>query len=138
MRAAIECFLLGAILVALFWVFKSNLEVQSEIHFQRGQMNDYARELNAVNGSLSKAVQDYTDRNARFEATGYTANVLEDGRVEVTFLRNLGPKDPEHPKKGNDWAEVRTVILPAWMWAQVTAEAALKLGFEALEKKGAK
>ena len=138
MRAAIECFLLGAILVALFWVFKSNLEVQSEIHFQRGQMNDYARELNAVNGSLSKAVQAYNDRNARFEATGYTANVLEDGRVEVTFLRCLGPKDPEHPKKGNDWAEVRTVILPAWMWAQVTAEAALKLGFEALEKKGAK
>ena len=138
MRAAIECFLLGAILVALFWVFKSNLEVQSEIHFQRGQMNDYARELNAVNGSLSKAVQAYNDRNARFEATGYTANVLEDGRVEVTFLRNLGPKDPEHPKKGDDWAEVRTVVLPAWMWAQVTAEAALKLGFDALEKKGAK
>lgn len=70
----------------------------------------------------------------RFEATGYTAQPMPDGRVEITFLRDLGPNTLEGAKGEERVAELRTIVLPSWMWAQVTAEAALKLGFEALEK----
>lgn len=52
----------------------------------------------------------------------------------LLFFRDIGPAEPENPENKNKTSEIRTVILPAWMWSKVTAEAALKLSFEALNK----
>lgn len=131
--AAILC----GILFALGAVIKSNLDVRTELRGQQAQMVEYVRVLNLVNErqvEIADALKKAAESRFPFEATGYTAKVLDDGRIEVSFLRKLGPEDPDHPKEDGDLAEFRTVILPAWMWSQVTAEAALKLGFEALEK----
>ena len=131
--AAIFC----GILFALGAVIKSNLDVRAELRHQQAQMVEYVRALNLVNETQTEIVQGLAkaaEGTVPFEATGYTAQPRDDGRVEITFLRKIGPVDPENPEKEGDMAEFRTVILPAWMWAQVTAEAALKLGFQALEK----
>lgn len=129
--------ILGGLLFALGAVIKTNLDVRAELRHQQAQMIEYVRALNLVNErqeEVAEAMNKIAAMTARFEATGYTAKVLDDGRIEVSFLRKLGPEDPDHPKEDGDLAEFRTVILPAWMWAQVTAEGALKLGFEAIKK----
>lgn len=125
--STIAAALLGASIVSLFWVFKTNLEVRSELRLQKAEMQTYTIALNKIGKELQKS-------NTYFEATDYTVKTLDDGRVEVTFLRRLGPKDPETTKDAKDIAQVRTVVMPAWMWTQATAETALKTSFEALEK----
>ena len=125
--STIAAALLGASIVSLFWVFKTNLDVRSELRLQKAEMQSYAIALKDLSNELAKS-------RTYFEATGYTVKTLEDGRVEVSFLRYLGPINPEKPVPNDDKAEFRTVVMPAWMWAQVTAEAALKVGFDALEK----
>ena len=129
--------ILGGLLFAFGAVIKTNLDVRAELRHQQAQMVEYVRVLNLVNerqGEIADALKKAAEGRVPFEATGYTAKVLDDGRIEVSFLRKLGPENPDHPKEDGDLAEFRTVILPAWMWAQVTAEGALKLGFEAIKK----
>ena len=102
-------------------------------------------EYSTVINKVGKAIDEYSkiqlDSLEKFEATGYSAEPLEDGRVKVTFLQKIAPRgqltetDPKAGADGEAWARHREVIMPAWMWAQVTAEAALKVGFEALDKK---
>ena len=129
--------LLGAAAAAFFWVIKSNFDVRGELQGLQAQMAVYVNaltEVNARQGEAADAMKKLAEASSRFEATGYTAKPLSDGRIEVSFLRRMGPSDPENPKKNEDTGEVRTVIMPAWMWGQVTAEAALRLGFDALDK----
>lgn len=129
--------ILGALLGGVVAVIKTNFDVRDELRGQQAQMTEYVRVLNLVNerqGEVADALKKAAEGRVPFEATGYTAKVLDDGRIEVSFLRRLGPEDPDHPKEDGYLGEFRTVILPAWMWAQVTAEGALKLGFDALEK----
>ena len=135
--AQLAAAILGGLLFAFGAVIKTNLDVRAEIRHQQAQMVEYVRVLNLVNerqGEIADALKKAAEGRVPFEATGYTAKVLDDGRIEVSFLRKLGPENPDHPKEDGDLAEFRTVILPAWMWAQVTAEGALKLGFEAIKK----
>lgn len=135
--AQLAAAILGGLLFAFGAVIKTNLDVRAELRHQQAQMVEYVRVLNLVNerqGEIADALKKAAEGRGPFEATGYTAKVLDDGRIEVSFLRKLGPENPDHPKEDGDLAEFRTVILPAWMWAQVTAEGALKLGFDALEK----
>lgn len=75
----------------------------------------------------------WIDSNKVFEATGFETNILPDGRVEIVFLRKLTDKGNDTDK--TEYAQFHKVIVPAWMFCQITAEAALKLGFEALEKR---
>lgn len=135
--AQLAAAILGGLLFAFGAVIKTNLDVRAELRHQQAQMVEYVRVLNLVNerqGEIADALKKAAEGRVPFEATGYTAKVLDDGRIEVSFLRKLGPENPDHPKEEGDLAEFRTVILPAWMWAQVTAEGALKLGFEAIKK----
>ena len=118
-------------------MIKSNFDVRGELQGLQAQMAVYVNaltEVNARQGEAADAMKKLAEASSRFEATGYTAKPLSDGRIEVSFLRRMGPSDPENPKKNEDTGEVRTVIMPAWMWGQVTAEAALRLGFDALDK----
>lgn len=80
----------------------------------------------------TEALDEHVKRTLPFEATGFKADALDDGRIKVVFLKRVAEKDDENKE---DWAEFREVIMPAWMFAQVHSEAALKLGFEALKKK---
>lgn len=135
--AQLAAAILGGLLFAFGAVIKTNLDVRAELRHQQAQMVEYVRVLNLVNerqGEIADALKKAAEGRVPLEATGYTAKVLDDGRIEVSFLRKLGPENPDHPKEDGDLAEFRTVILPAWMWAQVTAEGALKLGFEAIKK----
>lgn len=75
-------------------------------------------------------------RTRAFEATGFEADVTEDGRIKIVFLRKVASKEEDGSKK--DMAEFREIVVPAWMFTQITSEAALKLGFEALENKATK
>lgn len=61
---------------------------------------------------------------------------FEDGRIKIVFLRKVASKEEDGSKK--DMAEFREIVVPAWMFTQITSEAALKLGFEALENKATK
>ena len=60
----------------------------------------------------SKSFLEVIERTRTFEATGFEAK--------------------------KDLAEFREIVVPAWMFTQITSEAALKLGFEALENKATK
>ena len=126
----VTALLIGAAFVALAWVFKTNIDVRQELRVQSDRISEYVKMLTKV----AEALNESNEQKANFEATGYTVQPRDDGRVEVTFLKKLGPSDPAHPEKKGEMAEFRTVIMPAWMWAQVTAEAALKVGFDALDK----
>lgn len=75
-------------------------------------------------------------RTRAFEATGFEADVTDDGRIKIVFLRKVASKEEDGSKK--DMAEFREIVVPAWMFTQITSEAALKLGFEALENKATK
>lgn len=126
----VTALLIGATFMGLAWVFKTNIDVRQELRVQSDRISEYVKMLTKVAAALNES----NEQKANFEATGYTVQPRDDGRVEVTFLKKIGPADPENPEKEGDLAEFRTVILPAWMWAQVTAEAALKVGFDALDK----
>lgn len=126
----LTAFLIGATFMGLAWVFKTNIDVRQELRVQSDRISEYVQMLTKV----AEALNESNEQKANFEATGYTVQPRDDGRVEVTFLKKLGPSDPAHPEKKGEMAEFRTVIMPAWMWAQVTAEAALKVGFDALDK----
>lgn len=79
----------------------------------------------------TEALDEHVKRTLPFEATGFKADAMDDGRIKVVYLRKVASKDKTNHE---DWAEFREVIMPAWMFAQVTSESALKLGFKALEK----
>lgn len=101
-------------------------------------MKNLENRTTAYVNSLSNISNDIAKRTLDFEATGYTADVTDDGRIKVVFMKRIGPADPTKPDDGVSVIEHRVVILPAWMWAQVTADGAMKLGFEAIEKQKAK
>ena len=84
----------------------------------------------------SKSFLEVIERTRTFEATGFEADVTEDGRIKIVFLRKVASKEENDAKK--DLAEFREIVVPAWMFTQITSEAALKLGFEALENKAIK
>lgn len=84
----------------------------------------------------SKSFLEVIERTRTFEATGFEADVTEDGRIKIVFLRKIASKEGDDSKK--DMAEFREIVVPAWMFTQITSEAALKLGFEALENKATK
>ena len=81
----------------------------------------------------SKSFLEVIERTRTFEATGFEADVTDDGRIKIVFLRKVASKEEDDSKK--DMAEFREIVVPAWMFSQITSEAALKLGFEALENK---
>lgn len=88
--------------------------------------------------AFDKISESLRTNQSPFEATGYQVKTLDDGRVQITFLSHLGESVDElandSTKEKESFAEMKTVILPAWMWSQVVAEASLKIGFEALKK----
>lgn len=115
-------FLIGATLASNVAFFK----------FQKSLDASIATFLDNTSKS-SKSFLEVIERTRTFEATGFEADVTEDGRIKIVFLRKIASKEENDPKK--DLAEFREIVVPAWMFSQITSEAALKLGFEALENK---
>ena len=115
-------FLIGATLAFNVAIFK----------FQKSLDASIATFLDNTSKS-SKSFLEVVKRTRAFEATGFEADVTDDGRIKIVFLKKLVSKEENDPKK--DLAEFREIIVPAWMFSQITSEAALKLGFEALENK---
>lgn len=115
-------FLIGATLAFNVAIFK----------FQKSLDASIATFLDNTSKS-SKSFLEVVKRTRAFEATGFEADVTDDGRIKIVFLKKLVSKEENDPKK--DLAEFREIVVPAWMFSQITSEAALKLGFEALENK---
>lgn len=118
-------FLIGATLAFCVSTFKQLKEIDAKL--------DTYLEATTESG---KAMLEVVKRTRAFEATGFEADVTEDGRIKIVFLRKVASKEEDGSKK--DMAEFREIVVPAWMFTQITSEAALKLGFEALENKATK
>lgn len=118
-------FLIGATLAFNVAIFK----------FQKSLDASIATFLDNTSKS-SKSFLEVVERTRTFEATGFEADVTDDGRIKIVFLRKVASKEEDDSKK--DMAEFREIVVPAWMFTQITSEAALKLGFEALENKATK
>ena len=125
---------LPATAISSFWASKSAMETAHKVALLEIDVGKVANNTTKLFESVNESLQENNKIVRTFEATGYKADITDDGKVKVVFLRKISKSD----KEGEDMAEWREVVLPAWMWAQVTAEASLKLGFQALEKKGTK
>ena len=133
----VVAFFIGAMIVALGWTIKTNFASRMQVRALETKVDQYILvigELCKTQDQLLSAFNKIAEKSITFEATSYTAKPLDDGRIEVTFFRDIGPTEPENPENKNKTSEVRTVILPAYLWSNVTAEVALKLGFESLYK----
>lgn len=93
---------------------------------------DIKKEFSTYNEMLPRTLKKIDQETMQpFEATGYHADVLEDGRIKITYLKKIAPKEGST----EDYAEWRDIILPAWMFTQSVSEASLKLSFKAVNKE---
>lgn len=111
--AVIACYL-GSVPFATYYCYKTHLYCKK-----------YMEGMEAISKDFIKTNEEFRDRNTVFEATGYSTLITDEGKVLITFKKNIGDEK---------MAYTREVELPAWMWNNVVVEATSKLTLEALEK----
>lgn len=109
----IACYL-GSVPFATYYCYKANKYCK-----------EYVKGMEQISKEFVKANEEFRDRNTVFEATGYSTLITDEGKVLITFKKNIGDEK---------MAYTREVELPAWMWNNVIVEATSKLTLEALEK----
>lgn len=111
---ALFAFYLGSVPFATFYCYKAQKYCKK-----------YIESMDAIVKEIVKTNEDFIDKNTVFKATGYSTLITDEGKVLVTFKKDIGDEN---------MAYTREVELPAWMWNNVIVEASYKLTLEALEK----